>query len=277
MLPIKVALVSKTAQVKFEEVAHVATALTMQVSRDVNPIWGISATVTAFADPQHIPAGYWPIFIVTNLPPTEGGFHWTRHKQPYAMVEAGPSWSLPASHELVEMLVDPSGNRLVAGAELTVSNGKIQENPAKQVEYLVEACDPCESADYGYLVEDVVVSDFFTPHYHDPAASPGTRFSFTGALQHPRQVLPGGYISWFDPSTNNVMQLQYFDGSPKVVNPSQGSASGDMSLREFVHLGVKNFPKLSHMEESHRLSQLRSQRRKAIREASEGKAKQYVA
>ena len=48
--------------------------------------------------------------------------------------------------------------------------------PRKQVEYLVEACDPCESGDCAYLIEDVVVSDFFTPHYHDPVVSPGTRY-----------------------------------------------------------------------------------------------------
>ena len=162
MLPIKVAIVSKTSGVTFEQVAHVATALTMQVSRDFAPIWGTSATVMPYAHANQVPAGSWPIFVLAKLPPGEGGFHWTKHKQPFAEVEAGDSWSLSASHELIEMLVDPSGNRLIAGPELTVENGQIVENHVKQVEYLVEACDPCESADCSYLIEDIVVSDFIT-------------------------------------------------------------------------------------------------------------------
>jgi len=275
MLRIKVALVSKTAEVTFQDTARVAAVLTMQVSRDMTPIWGTMATVTAFSDVHQVPAGYWPIFVVPTLPPGEGGFHWTRHKQPYAEVEAGDTWSLSASHELVEMLVDPSGSRLVAGPELTVNDGTISDNPSKQVEYLVEACDPCESPDCAYLIEDVVVSDFFTPHYHDPVVSTGGRYSFTGALTHPRHVLPGGYISWADPMTGDLMQLQYFGSTPKIVNLSRGSASGPMSLREFVHKGIKEFPALSRMPSSHRLLNLRSQKRAAIHRAAESRAKQY--
>jgi hypothetical protein len=109
MLPVKVALLSKTNSVQLSDLTQVANALSIQVAHDLQPIWGISATVTAFANPRHVPPGYWPIFVVEHLPPDEGGFHWTRHKQPFAEVEAGDSWSLPASHELIEMLVDPSG------------------------------------------------------------------------------------------------------------------------------------------------------------------------
>jgi hypothetical protein len=275
MLPIKVALVSKTSEVEFEEVSRVAAALTMQVSRDVTPVWGIRATVRPFAHATQVPAGYWPIFIVRQLPPGEGGFHWTKHKQPFAEVAAGPSWSLSASHELVEMLVDPSGSRLVAGPELVVKGGKISENHAKQVEYLVEACDPCESADCSYLIEDVVVSDFFTPNYHDPVVVTGTRYSFTGAIRHPREVLPEGYISWADPTSGDLMQIQYF-GAPKVVNLSQGQAIADLSLREFVHKAVKDWPALSKVESSHRVMELRSVRRGAIGAGAEGKSRQYT-
>src|SRR5215470_2196558 len=163
MFPIKIALVSKVTDVQFDELSRVATALTMQVSRDVTPLWGIAATVEAFH--AQFPPGYWPMFVVANLPPTEGGFHLTKHNQPYAKVEVGAHWSLAASHELIEMLVDPSGNRLVAGPELQVQNGHVVENADKRVEYLVEACDPCEAPDFAYIVEDVIVSDFFTPHY----------------------------------------------------------------------------------------------------------------
>jgi hypothetical protein len=99
------------------------------------------------------------------------------------------------------MVVDPSGSRLVAGPELIVQGEQIVENTNKRVEYLIEACDPCEAPDYAYLIEDVAVSDFLTPHFHDPVAAPGNRYSFTGALTKPREILKSGYISWSDPES----------------------------------------------------------------------------
>jgi len=270
MLPIKVALLSRTNAVGFQDLTHVADALSIQATRDLSPIWGISATVTAFNSPRHVPPGYWPIFVVAQLPPGEGGFHWTKHKQPYAEVEAGDSWSLSASHELVEMLVDPSGNRLVAGPELTVQGGQIVENPAKRVSYLVEACDPCEAPDYAYLIEDVIVSDFFTPHFHEPVAATGTRYSFTGALTKPREIRPGGYISWNDPETGAMMQIQYF-GQPRVVNLSQQqNMAAAESLREFVNRAEHDTTRSrSNVPSTHKVAMLREARRTAIHKAAE--------
>lgn len=274
MLSTKVAIVSKTSEVTFDEVSHVATTLTMQVSRDFSPIWGIGTTVMAYPHANQVPPGCWPIFVVAKLPPGEGGFHWTKHKQPFAEVEAGDTWSLSASHELIEMLVDPSGSRLVAGPELIVKDGQIIESHEKQVEYLIEACDPCESADCSYLIEDVVVSDFFTPHFHDPVASPGTRYSFTGKLTHPRQVLKDGYISWSDPATGHLMQIQYF-GQPKLIDLSAASASGSQSLREFIHTKAQGWPALSRVPANHSVLKLRSTRREAIHQAAQQRSKAY--
>jgi hypothetical protein len=55
----------------------------------------------------------WPVQLVKSLPPGEGGFHLDKHNQPYAKVIAAPdddSWTIDASHETIEMLIDPSGN-----------------------------------------------------------------------------------------------------------------------------------------------------------------------
>jgi hypothetical protein len=200
----------------------------------------------------------------------------TKHKQPFAEVEANDSWSLSASHELIEMLVDPSGNRLVAGPELVVQGDQIVENPDKRVEYLVEACDPCEAPDFAYLIEDVVVSDFFTPHFHDPVVSSGTRYSFTGALTKPREVRKGGYISWSDPATGKMMQIQYFD-NPQLVDLSQKSAARDSeSLREYVNRaeGARSRA-FSRIPDNHKLARMQVTRRGASARAAGYKAKTY--
>jgi len=279
MFPIKIALVSKVTDVQFDELSRVATALTMQVSRDVTPLWGIAATVEAFH--AQFPPGYWPMFVVANLPPTEGGFHLTKHNQPYAKVEVGAHWSLAASHELIEMLVDPSGNRLVAGPELQVQNGHVVENADKRVEYLVEACDPCEAPDFAYIVEDVIVSDFFTPHYHDPVVSPGTKYSFTGALKKPRDVLKGGYISWFDPENQTVRQVKYIGNSPVVVDPEASfenaaqKAGRHLSLREYINNHTRTETMLSSWAEKSDIAKTQKVRHTALQAASKYKTSLY--
>ena len=284
MLSTNIALASKAqvSPVSFAELTHVANALSLQVANDVAPIWGIQAVVQAFERADQIPPGYWPIFVVdpAQMPQGAGGFHLTKHKQPYAEVESGTAWSLSASHELIEMLVDPSGNRLVAGPELTANAGTIGEDATQRVEYLVEACDPCEAQAQAYLIQDVIVSDFFTPHFHDTVASAGTRYSFTGALTRPRQVLPGGYISWMDPSTNDMMQLQYLDQTPRIINLTTQSQLGTESLREFVNraeaAAAGGAGVLSRLSESDPLFIRRNHRSVNIREAARVRAQMYV-
>jgi hypothetical protein len=105
---------------------------------------------------------------------------------------------------MMEMLVDPFGNRLVASDSPKEGQGRVS--------ILVEVCDPPEAADFAYTVNGILVSDFYTPNYFDPVATSGVRYSFTGAITEPRQVLRGGYLSWIDSNTNHWWQETWFDG-----------------------------------------------------------------
>jgi hypothetical protein len=232
---VQVGLVDKTGEMDPELVQSVAAALNVQVTRDLPQFWSVQATVISLSKTK-VPSGVWPVFLVKQLPPGEGGFHLDKHNQPYAEVIATPDhegWTVAASHEVIEMLVDPYGNRLQSSTAIQIANGKIQDGSG-QFEYLVEACDPCEADDYSYMVQGVAVSDFLTPHFYDLAVTPGTRYSFTGALTAPRQILPGGYISWVNQESDEWQQLQYVDPNqpPKIVD--LGPATGN-SLREWVH------------------------------------------
>ena len=120
--------------------------------------------------------------------------------------EHGKEWSLTASHECLEMLGDPFGNRVIAGESPKKGQGR--------VEFLVEVCDPCEAVNFSYRCNGVVVSDFYTPNYFDPVKSAGTRYSFGGHITAPRQVLKGGYLSWHEPITNHWWQEIYFGSKP---------------------------------------------------------------
>jgi hypothetical protein len=246
MLTTRIGLVDQSGKIPFEQLTSVAAALNLQVQRDMGPIWNIQATVSALPSSSAIPAGVWPAFIVAKLPPTEGGFHMTQHNQPYAKVAYGPGWTIAASHEVLEMLVDPSGSRLVASTAIAV-NGKTIVDASGKFEYLVEVCDPSEADSFSYTIDDVQVSDFYTPHFYDPIVASGVRYSFTGSVTGPRQVLNGGYISWLDPVQNVMQQLQNF-GQPEIH--SLGAAPPGMSLRAFVDSKHAPAQKLSALPET---------------------------
>jgi hypothetical protein len=204
----QVALVSESQQIPRGDVSKVAAAVQKQATRDLAPIWDISATVDAFDKLEDVPTGYWPIIVMDNIN-TAGaaGVHEDKNGQPFALITAAPAldgWSLTASHEALEMLVDPFGNRLVAGDSPKPEQGRVQ--------FLVEVSDPSEAADFGYSSNGVLVSDFYTPHFFDPVKAPGVRYSFTGSISEPRQVMRGGYLSWEDPSSGEWWQETWFDG-----------------------------------------------------------------
>jgi hypothetical protein len=175
------------------------------------------------------------VFLVKELPPGEGGFHLDKNNQPYAKVIAAPNsdaWTIDVSHETNEMLVDPAGNRLQTSTSIEIKNGKIQDGNG-EFGYLVEACDPCEADKFAYAIQGIALSDFITPHFYDPIVTDGTRYSFTGAIKAPRQVLPGGYISFVNQEANEVQQIQYVDPNKVPVLVNLGPATG-LSLREWV-------------------------------------------
>jgi hypothetical protein len=272
MLTRRVALCDKTGQIKLDELTKVAAAINLQVQRDLAPIWSVNATVSAVPKLEALPVGVSPIFIVTNLPPGEGGVHLTKHRQPYAMVAIGDGWTVAASHECLEMLVDPSGNHLYPSTAVEIKDKKIQDTTGK-FEYLVEVCDPSEDEPFAYAVDDVTVSDFYTPHFFDPTAAHGVRYSFTGAITRPRDVLKNGYLSWHNPSTGTMQQLRNM-GTPEIID--LGSPHGSQSLREFVDNKTRPTLAISKKKtsESPRLA-LTAARAEALAAESKHRAKQY--
>lgn len=277
MSVIQVGLVDTTGAIDADLVQSVAAALNIQVTRDLPQFWSVSATVMYLPDPHKIPAGVWPVQLVKSLPPGEGGFHLDKHKQPYAKVIASPkddSWSIDASHETLEMLVDPYGNRMQSSVAIEIKGNKIVDGTG-QYGYLVEACDPCEDDKYGYTINGVVVSDFITPHFYDPLVTPGTRYSFTGALKAPRQILPGGYISWVNQEADEWQQLLYLSAKPVINN--MGQASADKSLREWIDAEMQTkHANAERTKKNKALQKYGKARRATLNKIAVAKAKLYV-
>jgi len=203
MLSKHIALVSKTNKIKAGELQQVAAALQKQATRDLGPIWGIEATVDAFTKLKDVPTGYWPIIIREKIDdPSAAGYHSDKYRQPFALVKHDDGWPLTCSHEMCEMLVDPFGNRMVTSGSIKQGQGRVS--------YLVEVCDPSEDDSFAYSVNGIMLSDFYTPHYFDPVTAASIRYSFTGCITKPKQVLKGGYLSWLDPATGKWWQATFF-------------------------------------------------------------------
>jgi len=223
----QVALVSESNQVSKSDVSKVSAALQKQATRDFAEIWDVSATVDAFDKLEDVPIGYWPMIIRDDIDvPGAAGIHEDKDGQPFALISASSdldTWSLMASHEAFEMLADPFGNRTQTGDSPKPDQGRVN--------FLVEVCDPCEAADFGYSVNGILVSDFYTPNYFDPVVGSGVRYSYTGALTEPRQVLQGGYLSWLEPVSGHWWQEIWFDGAQATfrdIGPVDQKASGNV-------------------------------------------------
>jgi hypothetical protein len=222
----QVALISETNRISLDALTVVAAAVQKQATRDLGPIWKIDTSVDAFASLEQVPLGYWQVLIKDSIPQRAAGIHLNRENgQPFALVRFSEDWSLTVSHEVLEMLVDPSGNRTVPTDSPEDGQGRVL--------VLIEVCDPSERAQFGYTVNGVLVSDFYTPQFFDPVAAAGVRYSFTGAIQRPRQVLEGGYISWWDPASRHVFQKFVIDGEEQFMDRGELPEGFD-TLRSFT-------------------------------------------
>lgn len=87
--------------------------------------------------------------------------------------------SVSASHELVEMLVDPAINLMTTGPDL-------------KTVYAYESADPVEALNF--KVKGIPMSDFVYPSYFENFHKPSSvRFDYLNKVKRPFQILAGGY------------------------------------------------------------------------------------
>ena len=154
------------------------------VDRDVAPVWGTPARLaksTGFVKSQ------WAMVFLDNADqPGALAYHdLTPDGLPLAKVFVKTTLanhdlvSVSASHELVEMLVDPAINLLATG-------------PDPKTVYAYESADPVEAL--SYPVNGILMTDFVYPSYFENFHKPGSvQFDRLKKVNRPFQILPGGY------------------------------------------------------------------------------------
>jgi hypothetical protein len=225
-IPVHVALVDSTKKIKPVELAKVAGALNEQIQADVAPVWKLAATVGAY---PKAPKGTWRLEVVEGTGVEEAaGYHADEHGQPFSKIglEDG-KWTVTASHELIEMLIDPFGSRLHSAAHLKGWKGS--KGATARVRYLMEPGDPCEEVEYP--VGGVQVSDFVLPSFYRSSGG-AAGYSHTGAVKKPLEILDGGYISFEDPADGSFWQRFNINGELRDRQLPQENARIS-HLREF--------------------------------------------
>jgi hypothetical protein len=155
--------------------------------------WSLDAVTLHFAptvraaDPDH----WWLVCNNRSDVPNAGGYHDLQPSGlPYSRVFAGDAYregfslTVDLTHELAEMLVDPTLDR-----EWFDGAGKT---------YLIEVGDPVEDDLYALDIDGVKCSDFVLPSYYRHWTGPAT-FDAAGHLTEPcPRLLSGGYISFLE-------------------------------------------------------------------------------
>jgi hypothetical protein len=195
---IKVSVINESTVLKDDAIKPVVDALQVQVTRDFAPLWGIDADLTFVPSGGDPVANSWWLTILDNSDQAGAlGYHdLTNLGFPLGKVFAktdldlGTSWSNTISHELLEMLGDPEINR----SSLTYQPGGGWRL------YAYEVCDAPEADEFGYKINDILVSDFVTPQWfvQQSRIFPGVKYDFRGYISAPFQILAGGYIGIFD-------------------------------------------------------------------------------
>ena len=190
--PIDIGLVADgIPELRPEEIERVCAALEKQITEHVGPVWNVRATVRRVPTPGVSGAGRMTIVVLREIY-SDGvaGYHAEKNGGGYSLVRYGGDWSVTASHECIEMLCNPHRKEFLKGPS-PMGQG--------EVEFLREVCDPCQNHAYAYPIAveggAVKVSDFCFPAYYD-VHSTATRFSHTGKLTAPLQVLDGSYLCW---------------------------------------------------------------------------------
>ncbi len=163
---------------------NLIAAMQVYVDKYVAPVWGTPAKLVATKGFQK---GAWAVVFLDDADqPDALAYHdLTPDGLPEAKVFVKTTLanhdlvSVSASHELVEMLVDPAINLMTTG-------------PDPKLVYAYESADPVEALSFD--VNGIQMSDFIYPSYFEAFHKPGSvRFDQLNKITKPFQILSGGY------------------------------------------------------------------------------------
>ena len=180
----KIACFNKAKTPLGVDLNELIATLQIYVDKFVAPVWGTPARLvksTGFVK------GAWAMVFLDGVRSEDAlGYHdLTPDGLPFAKVYVKATLanndlvSTCASHELVEMLVDPAANMMTTG-------------PDSRTMYAYEAADPVEEV--SFKVNGIPMSDFVYPTYFETFHKRGSvQFDHCKTIDRPFQLHDGGY------------------------------------------------------------------------------------
>ncbi|MGY3690552.1 hypothetical protein ACVIGA_000632 [Bradyrhizobium sp. USDA 3240] len=178
-----IAFVNKAAAPLGVNLDKLVAALQKQLDQHFVPIWGYPAKLYVTNEPK---TDEWQIVFLDDADAADAlGYHdITKDGQPISKVfvkttlAASQKVSTTASHELLEMLIDPGAQLWAQGVD-----GKL---------YAYEMCDAVESEEYE--IDGIAVSDFVHPSFFESWHRPrSVQFDHLKKVTKPFDTLPNGY------------------------------------------------------------------------------------
>jgi hypothetical protein len=199
----RVTIVNVSKSIAVSAFHSAVAAMRRQAKEDFEPAWNIEAVLRGLThklvNRVRIEGIHDAIIYLgdSSQVPTTGvegalGYHSATHADiPYCFVyldicaQYDEEWTTTLSHEVLELLADPSASLAVSGPDPRKSGVSVQ--------YDLEVCDPTQGD--SYVIDDVRVSNFVTPAYF---ARGSGHTNFLNLDLKPFGVRPGGYFQYED-------------------------------------------------------------------------------
>lgn len=208
-----IAIINFASELSDQEVQDAVRAMNRQVIEDFMPIWGcgrlcrLHESVVDVSDEdslteERVQADSVIYLVDESSLPGALGYHSINASElpvGFVFVELG-DWTITLSHEVLELIVDPSVNIFVIGPD-----PRDFDDDSKFLWHSYEVCDAVERI--SYRIDGVELSDFVTPAYFSEGDTVGTRNDFLGTEVPSFGLLPGCHLGVVDPNTLSFVQI----------------------------------------------------------------------
>jgi len=201
-----ISIINFSRRLQDRDVQDAVRSVNRQVMEDFIPIWGngrILRLHAPSADPEDLSSlteeavrGESAIYLVdeATLPGALGYHDLNTRDMPvgFVFVLNPNDWTVTLSHEVLELIIDPTVNIFVPGPD--------PRDPRNTVLHTYEVCDAVERT--SYAIDGIRVSNFLTPSYFTVGEAIGTRNDYLGVGVRSFGVTRGSHIAFFDLATN---------------------------------------------------------------------------
>lgn len=213
----KIAVINESAAISDTKVESYLQAFETQWNRDLAPAWDIARADFVFvSSASRAPRDAWWLVWLDDSDQADAlAYHdLTDDGAPMSKVfvktiqAEKASLSVAATHELVEMAIDPTIN--------------LAAQDARGIFWAYESADPVEADEFGYEIDGVRVTDFVLPSWFDFKGSSGP-YDFKRHCTDAFQVLRGGYAQRYDHRAGWVQVNATITRGARALQASHGS------------------------------------------------------